>query len=157
MAFDVIADALEDELPHLRRFARSLTRDPDWAEDLVGECLLKALERNDRFEPGTHLRRWLFTIMRNLAIDAHRKGQRRGVHLSVDDMQDSLSRPPSQEDHMRLREVEVMIGDLEVNQREVLALSVVSSLDHAGIADRLGVAVGTVKSRLSRARARLAE
>ena len=157
-----VRDGLADELPHLRRYAMALARDAQEADDLVQDTVLRAIERAHQFRPGTHLRRWLFTILRNGSIDRVRKVQRRGPEIPVSPTGETepgmpvLSRPAAQEDHLELGDVVRGIGDLEPSQRQVLALSVVDGLGHAEIARRMDIAEGTVKSRLSRARARLA-
>lgn len=149
-------DALEAELPHLRRYALSLTRDADAADDLVQDCMLRALDHADRFEAGTHLRRWLFTILRNLHIDRGRRVQRRGVHVELTEGGPSDSRPANQESRIELMDVAGRMRDLRADERRALHLSVFRGLPHEAIAERTGVAVGTVKSRLSRARRALA-
>ena len=156
MQRDDVTAGLEAELPHLRRYAVCLTRNPDMADDLVQECVLKAIEKREQFQFGTHLRRWLFTILRNLVIDRHREGQRRGPHLPISDMDREIRQPASQEDHIALREVEARLAALKPSDRQIIYLSVLSGLDHAEIAQHMNVAVGTVKSRLSRTRAKLA-
>jgi RNA polymerase sigma-70 factor (ECF subfamily) len=147
---------LEEERPHLRRYALSLARDVDDAEDLVQDCLVRALDKADRFEEGTHLRRWLFTILRNLHIDRRRRRARRGVDVPLNDWEPAASRPPAQEDHIELNDVLARFESLRECDQEVLRLSVFEGLPHDAIAERMDVAVGTVKSRLSRARDALA-
>jgi len=78
-------DGLEELLPHLRRYARALTRDPDGADDLVQDTLERAIARRDRYRPGTSLRSWSFTLMHNLHIDQCRGRQRRGPVLPYDE------------------------------------------------------------------------
>lgn len=146
---------LEEERPHLRRYALSLARDADDAEDLVQDCLVRALDKADSFEEGTHLRRWLFTILRNLHIDRRRRQSRRGIDLPLNDWEPALSRPASQEDRIELNDVLSRFETLRECDREILRLSVFEGLPHDAIAERMNVAVGTVKSRLSRARATL--
>lgn len=150
---------LEEEIPHLRRYARSLTRDATDAEDLLQDCLERALSRLDQFEPGSELRRWLFTIMRNLHIDACRKARRRGPEVAIDDVhrethQTHLAAP--QEAHMEVKAIERRLRKLRRCDRQVILLSAFSTMSQAAIARKLDVAVGTVKSRLSRARTLLA-
>lgn len=148
----MIRDQIRNELPHLRRYARSIARDPDDAEDLVQECLVRALSRESGFRPGSHPRRWLFTILRNISIDRHRRRARRGIHVPLADWQAPLRRPPAQEDRLALLELGRRMDELRPCDREVLRLSVFDGLSHREIAERMDIAVGTVKSRLSRSR-----
>lgn len=150
------SDQLEAELPHLRRYALSLTRDSEKADDLVQDCIVRALSRTQQYRDGTHLRRWLFTILRNINIDGHRRIARRGIHVPVEDHANDVKQPPSQEDHMELRQVDEKIGELRPCDRKILYLSVFTDLAQDQIAKRMEIPVGTVKSRLSRARQQLA-
>ncbi|HZD26257.1 MAG TPA: sigma-70 family RNA polymerase sigma factor, partial [Alphaproteobacteria bacterium] len=79
----IAPDTLNAEIPHLRRYASALSGDRDQADDLVQDCLVRAISRLDRYEPGTNLRSWLFTIMKNGHIDHIRKQQRRGHEVEV--------------------------------------------------------------------------
>lgn len=143
-------------LPHLRRYALWLTHRADDADDLVQTTVERGLERIDQFRYGTDMRRWLFTIMRRVHIDARRKASRRGVHFSAEENGYEEPTPGSQESHMHLREVVEKTTALSDGERRVLRLSVIEGHNHAAIAERLNVAEGTVKSRLSRARRTLA-
>jgi len=153
----MIRNHIHEELPHLRRYAHSMTRNTDDAEDLVQDCIVRAISKEDQFEPGTHPRRWLFTILRNMNIDRHRRSARRGVHVSVADWHEETHQPPAQEDRMALVDLKDRIDELRPCDRKVLYLSVFAGLRHEQIADRMDIAVGTVKSRLSRTRAALAD
>lgn len=150
-------DDLTRTLPDLRNYAMSLARDSVDAEDLVQECILRAIQRRHQFEPGTHLRRWLFTIIRNLHLDACRKRKRHGPHVELNDAQPPISRPPSQEHWMYVLDVARGMEELRPCDRDVLMLSAFSRLSQKEIAVRLNVAEGTVRSRLSRARASLSQ
>lgn len=147
---------LKAELPHLRRYAISLTRDGDKADDLVQDCVVRALSRSEQYQDGTHLRRWLFTIVRNINLDGQRRNTRRGVHVPVEDHANDMKQPATQEDHMELRQVEERIDELRPCDRKILYLCVFSDLAQDQIARRMDIPVGTVKSRLSRARQQLA-
>ena len=151
-----MSDQLEAELPHLRRYALSLTRDADRADDLVQDCVVRALSNASKYKHGTHLRRWLFTILRNINIDHHRQNSRRGPHIPVEDNEVTVPQPPAQEDHLALKDVSRRIDELRPCDRKILYLSVFSDMRQDDIARRMKVAVGTVKSRLSRARQQLA-
>lgn len=143
---------LEGEIPHLRRYAHSLTHHPDQADDLVQDCLEKAVTHIDKFSAGTDLRCWLFTIMRHSHIDRLRKQQRRGPHVVFEDWLHETWRPPEQEHYLRIQDVVAAMDKLRPCDQEVIRLVVAEGMLYKEVAARLGVAVGTVKSRLSRAR-----
>ncbi|MDT8856811.1 RNA polymerase sigma factor [Paracoccaceae bacterium Fryx2] len=148
---------LEAEMPHLRRYALSLTGSLHDADDLVQDCLVRALTRRSQYESGTQLRRWLFTILRNIMIDSHRQRQRRGPHESLTEAHATASHAARQDDHMELIEIVGKLGQVRPCDRAVLRLSVIDGLSQKEIAERMGVAVGTIKSRLSRTRQFLQE
>lgn len=153
---DEFEEELLPELPHLQNYALSLTQDPSDASDLVQDCVLKALEHRQRYHSGTHMRRWLFTILRNRYFDGWRKKDRRGTHIPIEACQSAgLSQPGSQDDWMEVRECERKLAKVRSSDRIILLLSVFSSLSHREIADRVGMAEGTIRSRLSRTRAEI--
>ena len=147
---------LEREIPHLQRYALSLARDQWQADDLVQDCLLRAIRKRRQFRAGTHMRRWLFTILRNLHLDARRQYARRGPHLALEELRPETGRRPPEEDLMALMDLGRAQKKLRPCDRQVLYLSAFSGLSHKDIARRLGIAEGTVRSRLSRSRATLA-
>ena len=151
-----LSQQIQQEIPHLRRYAGALTRNRADMEDLVQDCLERALARQEQFRPGTDLRRWLFTILRNLHIDSRRKSARRGHHVPIEDWHGETATPESQYYQLRLGEIEGKMQKLRPCDRRIVLLSVLSGLSHDGIAERMNVATGTVKSRLSRARRALA-
>ena len=138
-------------IPHLRAYGRSLTRNANDADDLVQETLTKALANIGSFRPGTMLRAWLFTIMRNAFFTETRKRQREkpGVEDCVSPV---LSVPPSQENHMMGREIQAAIDRLPAHYREMLILVLVLGESYEDAARICNCAVGTVKSRVNRAR-----
>ncbi|MBO6784504.1 MAG: sigma-70 family RNA polymerase sigma factor [Alphaproteobacteria bacterium] len=147
---------IETHLPVLRRFALALARDPELADDLVQNCVARAIERIDQFEPGTNLRAWLFTILRNMHLDDRRKVARGPLLQDIDDSTDmNLTTPPEQEWAVRLREFARSFAELPVADQDVIVLVAVDGMSYADVSEVLEVPVGTVKSRLSRARARL--
>ncbi len=150
------SERIEAEIPHLRRYAGALTRDRADMEDLVQDCLERALSRRDQFQEGTDLRRWLFTILRNIHIDDRRKTARRGQHVPIEEWHAETRSAPPQYFYLRLGEVQERMRQLRPCDRRIVLLSVLSDMDHGRIAKRMKVAVGTVKSRLSRARRALA-
>jgi len=145
---------VEGMMPNLRRYARSLARDADEADDVVQDALVAALDKIHQFEPGTNLRAWLFTITRNTFI-THRRRRRIRTHLPLDDETLDLQAPPAQEARIAQSHLAAAYERLPRPQREVLALVVFESMSYEQAAAILAVAVGTVRSRLSRARAGL--
>lgn len=144
-------------MPGLKRYAISLTKDQNDADDLVQDCLLRALQRRDLFRSGTHLRRWMFTILRNLHVDHCRKRKNRRTHLDTVRQQPPRVQDPTQEDWLDVVETTRAMSGLRTKDREIILLSAFSKLSQKQIARRLGLAEGTVRSRLSRARVNLAE
>jgi RNA polymerase sigma factor (sigma-70 family) len=144
--------AIVRALPTLRRFARSLAKDSAAADDLAHDCVVKALENMDKFQPGTNLRAWLFTILRNCFISGIRRDRRRFEECDGPDWATRGSTPPNQECRILLRRVGEEIADLPPDQRAVLRLVVLESRSYDETARALDVPVGTVRSRLSRAR-----
>ncbi len=141
-------------VPRLRRYATSLTRDAIEADDLVQMTLLKAWEFRDRFEPGSNLVAWLFTILRNGHINGRRKYWREvadpdGAHAGT------LAEPAAQEHKVELHDLQQALGRLDQPHREALTLIAVEGLTYEAAAAILGCPPGTVKSRVSRARDRL--
>jgi RNA polymerase sigma-70 factor, ECF subfamily len=152
-----IAPLLESQLPRLRRYARSLTQDAARADDLVQNCLVRALAKEHLWQPGTDLRAWLFTILHNQHVNEVRRLVREGIVVSVEDLMPSLAAAPAAGATLELRDLEQAIATLPREQREVILLAGREGKRYEEIARMLGVPVGTVRSRLSRARARLRE
>lgn len=150
-------DAILTEIPRLRRYAYILLRDQVAADDLVQDCLERALSRQNLFEPGTNLRAWLFTIMHNLHVNAVIKARRALPAGNSDDVADSHRNAvaPSQGGRLVLRDLERALGQLSEDQRSVVLLVGVEGLTYAETAAVLEVPVGTVMSRLARGRSRL--
>ena len=147
---------LSSETVHLYRYAFSLVGNRADAEDLVHSAIEKALANRDRFSPGTNLRGWLFTIMKNLHIDERRKIGRRGHSVPLEVWYHEVCYPPVQESRVEIKEVSARLCRLRREDQQVVMLSAFSDLRHQQIADKLNIAVGTVKSRLCRARRILA-
>lgn len=141
-------------LPALRAFARSLTRNRTEADDLVQETLLKALANIDKFDPGTNLRAWLFTILRNTYYTEIRKRRREADGLSVLAQQDA-NIGPGQEWSVTLSSLKEALAQLPDDQREALVLVGAAGLSYEEAAEVCGCALGTIKSRVNRARAKL--
>src|SRR3546814_292494 len=116
------AAEIQEHIPALRRFARGLTGTVDAADDLVQDCLVKAIANYHRFREGTNLRAWLFTIAHNCHLDAVRSTQRRGVHLDVDDYAGQLQEPAAQLAHMEMQEFRRAFAQLSEGERKILLL-----------------------------------
>lgn len=153
---DMFKADLVGEIPALRAYARSLTKDAITADDLVQESLLRAMEKNHLWRRGTNLRAWAFTILHNLFVNRCRKNQSRPTHVSIEDL--SEHRLPRLYDHgerTSLKHIETAINLLPARQREAIILIAVEGFSYAEVASITGVPVGTVRSRLSRARVTL--
>jgi len=149
-------DELLAEIRNLRAFAISLSGSVTLADDLVQETLLRAWANSDKFQPGTSLRAWLFTILRNIYYSNYRK-RAREVQDSDGFYARRLTVPGDQESHLDLEDFRRALTMLPVEQREVLTLIGASGLSYEEAAEVCEVGIGTIKSRLSRARAKLVE
>ena len=148
---------IEGEIPRLRRYARYLRREADHADDLVQECLVRAIAKFDTWEPGTNLRAWLFVILRNCHINEIRREQRTDPIDDAPADEPSLVTPGNQEASVALSEVRRAYLGLSEQHREVLLLVAIEGLQYEEAAAILDVPLGTVRSRLSRARQALRE
>lgn len=147
---------LVEMIPNLRAFARSLVNNPTRADDLVQECMARALANTDKFEPGTNLRAWLFTILRNHYYSEIRK-RRREVEDIDGGHAERLSSAPRQLAALHMRDFRAALSQLPSEQREALTLVGASGFAYEEAAKICGCAVGTVKSRVNRGRRRLSE
>ncbi|MEN9411539.1 MAG: hypothetical protein RL216_3513 [Pseudomonadota bacterium] len=143
-------------LPAMRAFAISLTRNVAAADDLVQDAVVKAWSNFDKFDPGTNMRAWLFTILRNTFFSGVRKRRRDvadpdGIHTAT------LFEKPAHDGRLAMHDFMIAFNQLAPVHREVLILVGASGFSYEEAAKMTGVAVGTVKSRASRARLRLAE
>jgi RNA polymerase sigma factor (sigma-70 family) len=147
---------VEPLIPALRRYARALMRDRAAADDLVQDCLERAVSRWHQRRDGS-VRAWLFTILHNLAVTQFRQATARGRHMPIDDAagEQELVSPAAQEHRLIYQDVLSKLAKLPEEQRAVLLLVAVEDLSYADAAVVLNVPVGTVMSRLSRARERL--
>lgn len=148
---------IEDQITSLRRYAYALVRRPDFVDDLVQDCLTRALSRSHLFTPGRDLRPWLFTILHREYLNWHRRNRRQPAPVPLDEIQHESWYPPSQEDALNLRDASRAFARLTPIERRVVLLTAVDGLSYDRVAELLGVPVGTVRSRLFRARARLKE
>ncbi|MEO1135288.1 MAG: RNA polymerase sigma factor [Pseudomonadota bacterium] len=144
---------LERETPILSRYARRLCRGSAWSEDLLQETLLLALRLEKSFTLGTNLRAWLFTLMRNKYRNEVRKRQRRGKITIEEQVNDYITDwSIRQESSLALSQTLDALAVLPKDYRDVLVLVAVKELTYVETADRIGIPIGTVRSRLSRAR-----
>lgn len=151
-----VRQELVDNLKVLRAFAISLTRNTSRADDLVQETVLKAWANIHRFEPGTNMRAWLFTILRNSFYSERRKA-RREIADEDDVLSGQIACKPEHDGHSQLRDFRRAFNMLPPEQREVIVLIGVLQHSYEDAAEMCGVQIGTIKSRLNRGRARLAE
>ncbi len=147
-----IAILLEPQIPALRRYAFALTRDHTAADDLVQDTLERAISRWVLRVGDAELRAWLFAILHNLFIDGQRAHRRRPLHDTLDDEADQAGTPATQEASLIGRDTLTQFGALSQEHQAVLLLVGVEGLAYASVARVLGVPLGTVMSRLSRAR-----
>ena len=154
-----IGDRLIALLPNMRRFALSLARRPDLADDLVQQACERALAHAASFQPGTRFDAWMFRIIRNLWIDHIRRDKTAGPQDDIEDRHDLMG-----DDGERSIEARLALGSvaeamelLPADQRELILLVCVEDLSYRDAAEVLGVPIGTVMSRLARARKKLAE
>jgi len=145
---------LEAEIPRLRRYARALTRDAVYADDLVQNCLTRALAKQHLWQPGTDLRAWLFTILHNEHCNEVRRRVREGYSVELDQA------PPvpvlsNAIALLELRDLKRAINRLPEDQRTVVLLIGLEGMQYDRVAAILKVPVGTVRSRLARGRAKL--
>jgi len=151
-----MAQLIEPVIPSLRRYARTFVRDAGAADDLVQDTLVRAISRWHQRRPDGDTRAWLFTILHNLAVNHLRRAARRGRELPLDDAGESdIAVPATQEDALRRGDILAAVGRLPDDQRSVLLLVSIEDVSYAEAARILDVPIGTVMSRLARARARL--
>jgi RNA polymerase sigma-70 factor, ECF subfamily len=152
---DEFRQQLVAAIPRLRAFSMSLTSRGATADDLVQETLMKAWKHQDSFKPGTNLRAWLFTILRNEFYSQLRKRKR-----EVEDVDDLFSSRVSvlaeQDGHLEMAELRAALNKLPEDQREAIVLVGASGFSYEEAAEICNVAVGTIKSRVNRARTKLA-
>ncbi|HEV2302325.1 MAG TPA: sigma-70 family RNA polymerase sigma factor [Stellaceae bacterium] len=150
-----MADTYRDiaaEIPRLRRYARALTRDIVMADDLVQDCLARALGKLHLWQEGTDLRAWLFTILHNQYVNHVRRSVREGSPVGLTDSEPLLTRAPHQGQRLELRDLERAIAKLPQEQRAVILLVGLEGMRYEEVAAVLDVPVGTIRSRLSRGR-----
>lgn len=155
---DAFADDLIALLPNLRRFAISLCRSPDTADDLVQITMERAFAGRAGFDPATRLDAWLFRILRNAWIDMLRRNKTRGTEIDIDDAPDAriVDGEKVVETALMLQAARAEIDRLPGDQREVILLICVEELTYKEASEVLAIPIGTVMSRLARARIAIA-
>ena len=151
-----VESQIEAEIPGLRRYARALSGDVSLADDLVQDCLERALSRLALWRRDGNLRAWLFTILRHVWIDELRRRKLRSEVSGMDDAMDAAASAPNQTDRLAVRDLVAALALLAPEQREVVLLVGLEGLTYAEVAAVTGVPAGTVMSRLKRGRDRLA-
>ena len=160
---------IDQHIPYLRRYAGALAQNPAAADDLVQDSVVNALSKFHLYRPGTNLRAWLFTILRNQHISNVRRKSRTGVAVDPDDVASALATQPNQEHNLTLEAVQKALRSLPDGQRDLIEVVAahpgllgigieVVALDgqsYEDVAKRYGLALGTVKSRISRGRSQL--
>lgn len=148
---------IEDCIPALRRYARALLRDRQDADDLVHDCLVRALDKLHTRRDDVDIRAWLFTIMHNLFVSNRRRARARPDTEVLEEAEDGNTHgaPGDQEDRLRWKELLRVLNSLPEDQRTVILLVSVEDLTYAEAARVLGVPIGTVMSRLARGRERM--
>jgi len=148
---DIYRD-IEAQIPRLRRYARSLVRDVAAADDLVQDCLARALVKLHLWQEGSNLRAWLFTILHNQHVNRIRSSIREGTTVELSEAEPLLSRPAGQDKGLELRDLHRALGRLPEAQRAVILLIGLEGMAYGEVAATLGIPIGTVRSRVSRGR-----
>jgi RNA polymerase sigma-70 factor, ECF subfamily len=149
---DTLHRDIETLIPRLRRYARQLTRDPIAADDLVQDCIARALAKIHLWDPGTDLRAWLFTILHNQHIGLARRDMRQRAHTQSPSLDYNLALPTTQGVRLELRDLERALAKLPEEQRSVILLIGLEGMGYEEAASAVNLPVGTVRSRVSRGR-----
>lgn len=152
---DDFARLIEQEVPRLRRYAHALVKDPERADDLVQDCLERAWRKSHLWVRRTNLRGWLMTILHNLHANAARKYASTPAMVSLDDTSPAAATPPSQTEALNALAVREALQMLPPEQQQVLLLVGMEQMHYAEVAEMLHIPMGTVMSRLFRARERM--
>jgi RNA polymerase sigma-70 factor (ECF subfamily) len=146
---------IEAQIPRLWHYALALTRNKAEAEELVQDCLTRALSRTHLWEEGTDLRAWLFTILHNQYVNEVRRRVGEGTTVMMHEDEPPLARAATQDGGLELRDLHRALGRISPNQHIVVLLVGLEGMRYEAIADLLRIPVGTVRSRLSRGRPEL--
>jgi RNA polymerase sigma-70 factor, ECF subfamily len=149
---DDFAHRIGEEMPRLRRYALALLRSEPDADDLIQDCVLRALSKRHLWQEGTDLRAWLFTILHNQYVNNVRRSARQGYSVDVSDIDEETHQMPRQDKCLELRDLDRALALLPDEQRSVILLVGLEGMDYDTAAKVVGVPVGTVRSRLSRGR-----
>jgi RNA polymerase sigma-70 factor, ECF subfamily len=149
---DELAHRIGEQMPRLRRYALALLRSEEEADDLVQECVLRALTKRHLWQEGTDLRAWLFTILHNQFVNSVRRRARQGMSVDVSDFDEETHQVPRQDKRLELRDLDRALALLPEEQRAVILLVGLEGMDYDTAAQVVGVPIGTVRSRLSRGR-----
>ncbi|MFK4259622.1 RNA polymerase sigma factor [Agrobacterium tumefaciens] len=149
-------DEMTKSVPALRRYANALTHNRDTADDLVQDCLERAIRKQALWRPDGPLRPWLYRVLINVWRNNLRSHSRSPAQLPIDDVADQLFVPAAQPGRVALTEMARAIEKLSAEHREALLLVVVEGLSYAEAAQVLEIPLGTLMSRLGRARSSLA-
>lgn len=145
-------DEIEACIPALRRYARALTHDRDLADDLVQDCLERAVRKRALWRPTGPVRAWLFRILLNLYRDELRRNRTRPSAVAIDDLSIEPGTPETQQSHLEFREAAAALQRLPAEQREALLLIALEGMSYAEAAQTLEIPQGTLVSRIGRAR-----
>ncbi len=143
---------IKAEIPRLRRYARALVRDATDVDDLVQDCLARAVSKQHLWQEGTNLRAWLFTILHNQHVNQLRCTMRAGTTVELSEADPSLGQAANQDLWLELRDLERALARLPEEQRAPILLVGLEGMGHEAASVVLGIPVGTVRSRLSRGR-----
>lgn len=149
------ADALISQLPALRRYASALVGNPAFADDLVQDCIERALRRSEGLRDERRLAGWLRSILHNLYIDELRRRRSRGREEDITELSDDFALSVPADDRADFRDLVAAMTTLNVEHRQILLLVGLEGLNYREIADELAIPLGTVMSRLARAREKL--
>ena len=153
MLNEELSQLIEQEIPRLRRYAMFLARDPEKADDLVQECLVRAIDNIDKFQLGTNIRSWLMTILHNIFVNETKKRRPVLTHDGVIERATPIE--GGQEARHQMRDVQRAFEALSWQHRQIIWFICVEQMDYNEVARQLDVPVGTVRSRLCRAREHL--
>lgn len=149
------AGLLQAQIPRLRRYASVLTYNKSDADDLVQECLARALAAQHRWQPDTNLYAWLSTILHNVYVDGIRRAKREALRIAIDRVAGTIATPAEAERRLEMRDLARALEELPEGRRAAVFLVQFEGLSYETAAAILGIPVGTVRSRLSRAREQL--
>ncbi len=147
-----------ENIPGLRRYARALLRDNELADDLVQDCLVRAMSRLHLWEAGSNMKTWLFSILHNLHVNAMRRSNKQPDNTALEPVHETINaRQPDQDKGLLIRDMDRALEHLPDDQRAVILLIGLEQVSYAEAGDILGIPTGTVMSRLNRGRTRLRE